>query len=350
LENNPGIAQVLQHAQAAFADWLGGVPGEIVMGPSMTSLAWQTAQVLAPHWRCGDNIVLTQQDHLANTEAWCLAADARDIDVRWVRVDSDGSLDLTDLARKVTRRTRLVSFTAASNVIGTINNVPNIVSMIRASGALVFVDAVHFAAHQLCNVAQWDCDFLACSAYKFYGPRTAALWIRKSVRDSLNGHANAEVFGTSLPQGNPELMSSTILTGFQAAIDYLAGKAEGSSRRQKLERTAAAFATHEGQLISRLWEGLSRIPRIRVLGLPPTAERTATAAFSLKGVAASHLCELLYHRGLRLGCGHFNAAPLVEALGYGATGVVRAGCMMYSTPDEVDRLLSAVAEFAKKSY
>lgn len=344
----PGLTHALPSAQAAFADWLGGAPDEIVVGPSMTSLAWQTARVLAPQWRHGDSIVLTQQDHCANTEPWCLAAAARGIEVRWVRLDSSGSLDLTDLVRKVTKRTRLVAFAAASNVIGTINDVSRIISMVRRSGALVFVDAVHFAAHRLGDVAQWNCDFVACSAYKFYGPRVAALWIRKSVRDVLKEHANAEPFGTSLALGSPESISPAMLAGVQVAIDYLAGKAEGSSRRQKLERTTAAFAAHESRLISRLWEGLTRIPRVRVLGLAPTAERTATAAFSLDGVAAPHLCEFLSRRGIRLGCGHFNAAPLVEALGYGATGVVRAGCMMYSTPDEVDQLLGAVAEVGRK--
>jgi selenocysteine lyase/cysteine desulfurase len=139
-----------------------------------------------------------------------------------------------------------------------------------------------------------------------------------------------------------------MLTGVQVAIDYLAGKSEGSSRRQKLERTAAAFAAHESRLILRLWVGLTRIPGVRVLGLAPTAERTATAAFSLEGFAAPHICELLSRQGIRLGCGHFNAVPLVQALGYGATGVVRAGCMMYSTPDEVDQLLAAVAEVGKQ--
>jgi selenocysteine lyase/cysteine desulfurase len=316
----------------------------------MTSLAWQAARVLAAQWRHGDNIVLTQQDHCANTQAWCLAADARGIEVRWVRVDASGSLDLTDLVRKVTKHTRLVAFAAASNVIGTINDVPRIISMVRRSGALVFVDAVHFAAHHLCDVVQWDCDFLACSAYKFYGPRVAALWIRKSVRDVLKEHVNAEPFGTALPLGSPESMPPAMMASVQVAIDYLAGKAEGSSRRQKLERTAAAFAAHESRLISRLWEGLTRIPGVRVLGLPPTAERTATAAFSLEGIAAPHLCELLARRGIRLGCGHFNAVPLVEALGYGANGVVRAGCMMYSTLDEVDQLLGAVAEVCRQPY
>lgn len=346
----PGAAHALAGAQSAFADWLGGASDEIVVGPSMTSLAWQAARVLAPLWRHGDNIVLTRQDHCANAEAWRLAADARGIEVRWVRVDSNGSLDLTDLAHKVTKRTRLVAFSAASNVTGTINDVPRIVSMVREAGAaLAFVDAVHLAAHRLADVERWGCDFLACSAYKFYGPKVAALWIRRAVRDLLNDRFKAEPFGTSLRLGNPESISPAMLTAVQAAIDYLAGKSEGLSRRQRLTRTVSALAAHESQLIARLWEGLNSIPRVRVSGLAPPAERTATAAFSLEGIAVPRLCERLSRHGIRLGCGHFNAVPLVEALGHGAAGLVRAGCMMYTTPDEVDRLLEAVAEAAKRT-
>lgn len=344
----PGAAHALANAQAAFADWLGGAPEEIVIGTSMTSLAGQAARVLAPGWRPGDNIVLTGQDHSANTGAWRLAADARGIEVRCVGVDSRGSLDLAGLDAAVTKRTRLVAFSAASNVTGTINDVPRIVSMVRsASDAATFVDAVHFAAHRLAAVEQWGCDFLACSAYKFYGPRLAALWIRRPVRDLLDARGDAERFEALPSASGPASISPAMLTGVQVAIDYLAGKAEGASRRRSLERAVSSIAAHEHRLVSRLWEGLHRIPGTRVLGLPPDQARTATVAFSLQGMAVAALCERLSRRGIRLGCGHFNAIALVEALGHGATGVVRAGCMMYTTRDEVDRLLQAVAEAGK---
>ena len=335
----------LPGAQAAFADWLGGTPDEIVVGPSMTSLAWQAARLLAPQWKPGDNIVLTLQDHCANRKAWSLAADARGIEVRWVGLDSDGSLDLADLAAKVTKRTRLVAFPGASNVTGTVNDVPRIVSLVKDKGrALVFVDAVHLAAHRVCDARQWGCDFLACSAYKFYGPRVAALWVRGTVRDLLKERPPA----TSLPLGSPGSLAPAMLTGVQVAIDYLAGKAGGASRRQRLERVVSALASHEDRLISRLWEGLAGNPRVRTLGLAPTAERTATMAFSLEGFSAQHLGEQLSLRRIRVGAGHFNAVPLVDALGHGANGVVRAGCMMYTTLDEVDQLIEAVAEAGER--
>lgn len=343
--DGPVDTDALSGATSAFADWLGGTAEEIVLGPSMTSLTWQLAQVLASQWNVGDNIVLTLQDHRANTEPWFLAAEARGIEVRWVEVGPDGSLDLNDLATKVTGRTRLVAFSAASNVTGTVNDIPRIASMAKEKGQpLVFVDAVHLAAHRPGYATDWDCDFLACSAYKFYGPRVAALWIRASIRDCLDDTP----FSALPPLGSPELLSPGMLAGVRAAIDYLAGGTDGSSRRQRLEYNASAIAAHEAGLVSLLWEGLVRIPGARVLGLPPAAGRTATVAFSLEGLGAQHVCELLARQRIRVGSGHFNAAPLVEALGHGATGVVRAGCMMYTTPSEVDLLLAAIAEVVKK--
>ena len=343
--DGPGAIDALPGAQAAFADWLGGLAEEIVVGSSMTSLAWQAAQALAPQWNAGDNIVLTLQDHRSNTEAWSLAADARGVEVRWVGLDPDGSLDLDELTAKVTRRTRLLAFSAASNVTGTINDVPRIATIAKAEGrALVFVDAVHLAAHRLGDARRWNCDFLACSAYKFYGPKVAALWIRAGVRDLL---AEAQ-FQMSSQTGSLESLSPAMLAGVQAAIDYVAGKADGSSRRQRLERSASAIASHEQRLVVRLWNGLARLPRVNVLGLPPSGDRTATVGFSLEGLGAQYVCELLARQRIRVGSGHFNAAPLVKALGHGATGVVRAGCMMYTTPDEIDLLLDAVADVDKR--
>lgn len=320
----------LPRARAAFADWLGGAPDEIVIGPSMTALAVAASHVVSTQWRPGDNIVLTRQDHCANIDPWRQAAAARGVEVRWVRVDANGSLAMSDLERHITPRTRLLAVSAASNVVGTINDLPRLVATAKRHGALVFVDAVHFAAHRLCQVAQWDCDLLACSAYKFYGPRVAGLWCRGSLRPAKS------------PLGT--VPAASWLMGVDAALDFVAGKAPGESRRQRLENAMAAIAAHEQRLVCRLWEGLARIRGVRLFGLPPIEARTPTVAFSVSGIAAPVLCERLLHQGMRLGCGHFNAMPLVRALDHGATDVVRAGCMMYTTIEEVDQLLDALAD------
>lgn len=338
--------RALLAAQAAFADWLGGAADEILVGPSMTALALQAGRALAPSWGPGDNVVVTQQDHCANTDSWRAAAAARGIEVRCARVHPDGALDLDDLRGQVGRRTRLVAFSAASNVLGTINDVPRIASMVRRTGAMVFVDAVHFSAHRLADVARWDCDLLACSAYKFYGPRVSALWIRKAARAAVQ-ERGAEPDEALREADAAGAISRADLEGVRVAVDYLAGYAEGTSRRHRLEGTFAALAAHETRLAVRLWEGLARNNRIRLLGPAADAPRTATVAFSLEGMTAKVLCERLAAHGLRLGSGHFNALPLVQALGHGSTGVVRAGCMMYSTTDEVDHLIGAVAEAAR---
>jgi cysteine desulfurase family protein (TIGR01976 family) len=332
-------------AQAAFADWLGGAADDIVLGPSMTALALQAGRALAPGWRPGDNVVVTQQDHCANTDGWRAAAAARGIEVRCARVRPDGSLDLADLDGQIDRRTRLVAFPAASNVIGTINDVPLVASMARRKGAMVFVDAVHFSAHRLADAARWDCDFLACSAYKFYGPRVSALWVRTAARAAM-GERGAGLDEAVAETDASGAVSPADLAAVQVAVDYLAGHAEGTSRRRRLEGTMASLAAHESGLVARLWEGLARNHRIRLLGPAPDARRTATVAFSFEGMPAQVVCERLAGQGLRVGSGHFNARPLVRALGHGPAGLVRAGCMMYSTRDEVDRLIGVLADMA----
>lgn len=330
----------ISHARDAMADWLGGAADEIVFGASMTALTFQLSRVLSRGWKPGDNIVVTEQDHHANVDTWKHAALERGVEVRTVRVTPDGTLDTEDFAKQVSRRTRLVAFSAASNVLGAINAVGQLVSMARRYGALTFVDAVHYAGHLAGHAREWNCDFVACSAYKFYGPRVASLWVRKEVLDGMDGIVLAPAPSAGSSKLERGALSHEGIAGAGAAIEYLAELVDHpGSRRQRLEIVSKALHERESVLFERLWSGVKRMPRAMTVGPDPASHRTATLSFTLRGMSSKALSRRLGHKGLFLSHGNFYAQQLVRVLGHDGDGLVRAGCAMYSTADEVERLL-----------
>jgi cysteine desulfurase family protein (TIGR01976 family) len=342
---------VLLAAREALADWIGGAAEEIVFGANMTTLTFHLSRALSRHWKPGDAVVVTELDHHANSDTWREAARERGVEVRTIRMRAeDGGLDEQDLLRKVTPGVRLVAITAASNALGTMLDVSRLVALAHAQGALAFVDAVHFAGHAAPDARAWGCDFLACSAYKFYGPHVGVLWGRRALIDSLdaprlepaNAFASARLeTGTLAHEG---------IAGAGAAVDFLAGLALGAgSRRARLLAISAELHARGRALLRFLWDGLAAIPGVALYGPPPGQPRTPTVAFTVVGHDARAVAAALAEQGLFVSHGNFNALSVARALGRERDGLVRAGCAAYTTAEEVERLIAGVRGIAELS-
>jgi selenocysteine lyase/cysteine desulfurase len=217
----------------------------------------------------------------------------------------------------------------------------------HAKGALVFVDAVHYAPHVLVDVKALGCDFLACSAYKFYGPHVGVLWGQRDLLASVDVPKLIPA-----PEAPPERLETGTqnhegIIGAAAAVDYLASLGDGASRRERLVSAYAMLHEQGSELLARMWNGLSAIPGVRMYGRPPGHARTPTVSFTLDGVVSDDVARALAKQGVFVSNGDFYATTVIERLGHAADGVVRAGCACYTTADEVDRLIAGVAELTR---
>jgi selenocysteine lyase/cysteine desulfurase len=262
-----------------------------------------------------------------------------------VRLDTaTGQLDYEDLERFVGPRTRVVAIGAASNALGTINDLPRVIELAHNAGALVFVDAVHYAPHTLIDVKALDCDFVAMSAYKFYGPHIGILWGKGSLLQEIDFPRlvpapdyipeNAET-GTQNQEG---------MVGAAAAIEFLASLGSKSTLRENLESVFAETHARNARLFARLWDGLRSMPGVTVYGPPPGAPRTPTIVFTIARRASTEAARALAERGLFLSHGDFYAWTVMQRFGLEPEGFIRAGCACYTTEEEIDRLLAGVAE------
>jgi cysteine desulfurase family protein (TIGR01976 family) len=338
----------LDAARVAFADFVNGDATEIAFGLNMTTLTFHLARGLATRWGKGDEVVVTELDHHGNIAPWTRLAAERGVTIRTVRMDPEaGVLDWADLEQAVTPRTKLLAIGAASNALGTVTDVAAAARLAKAQGALVFVDAVHYAPHVLVDVKALGCDFLACSAYKFYGPHVGVLWGRNDLIASLDVPKLQPA-----PEAPPERLETGTqnhegIIGAAAAVDYLASLGQGASRRDRL---VSAFATLHEQgtaLLARMWNGLSAIPGVRMYGCQPGSARTPTVAFTLDGMVSDDVARALARRGVFVSNGDFYATTVLERIGHADDGVVRAGCACYTTADEVDRLVAGVADLTR---
>ncbi len=342
-------------AHAAMADLVGaGGPDEISFGANMTTLTLHVSRSITATMQPGDEIVVTGLDHEANVGPWRSAAGDRGLRVRTlgVRLD-DCTLDLGELDRLIGPRTKLVAVGWASNAVGTISPVAEIVRRAHAVGAWVYVDAVHYAPHASIDVAAIDADFLACSTYKFFGPHAGVLYARRDVRERLPSykirpaHDRFET-GTANFEG---------LAGALAAVEYIAdvGRSHGDAgrpagRRDAIVAAMRAIRSYEMALYSRLADGLEAIPGLRLYGITDRerfADRTPTAALTLRDVAPRAAAEALAGEGIAVWDGDFYATGLIERLGLaGSGGVLRIGLTHYNTAAEVDRLVAALGRIA----
>ncbi len=350
-------------AHAAVADLLGAAgPDEIKFGYNMTTLTLHLGRSIGATLRPGDEIVVTTLDHEANVSTWEAMAQDRGLTVRKVDVHLDDvTLDLEDLESKLNDRTRLVAVGYASNAVGTVNPVAEIVARAHEVGALTFVDAVAYAPHGPIDVRAIDTDFLACSAYKWFGPHLGALYGKADVLDRLPAfkvRPAHDRFETGTP--NYEGIAGTL-----AATDYLrdVGRSYGdvaaapgaggaSERRRELVAGMVAIADYERQLVERLIAGLEAIDGVTIHGITDparAAERVPTVSVSLDAIGPRAAAEALGREGIFAWDGDFYATGLIERLGKAGTGgVLRLGLVHYNTAAEVDRTLEALERIARR--
>jgi len=340
---------LILEARQALADFVAGAPDEIAFGANMTTLTFHLARALGRSWGAGDEVVVTELDHHANVAPWRALERDRGVHVRVVRMRvEDGTLDLDDLAAQIGPDTRLLAIGAASNALGTISDVRAAARLARARGALVFVDAVHYAPHALVDVGALECDFLACSAYKFYGPHVGVLWGRRALVEQLDVPKLEPA-----PNESPERLETGTqnhegIVGAGAAVDYLASLAgDTSDRRAALAATFDELHARGTALLRQLWTGLEAIDGVTLYGCPPGRERTPTVAFTLRGRSADQVATALAERGVFVSHGDFYAATVIERLGVGEAGVVRVGCAAYTTEEEVERVVEGVKRLAR---
>ncbi len=335
---------MLLAGRGAAADFLNAAPTEIAFGNNMTTLAFHVSRALGRGWGAGDEVVITELDHHANQAPWQALARERGITVKVARMrPEDGTLDWEHFESLVGPRTRLLAIGAASNAVGTINDIPRAVALARAVGALTFVDAVHYAAHGVMDVAAWGCDMLACSSYKFYGPHAGLLFVRQALLESMDVPKLIPA-----PDEAPERLETGTqnhegIVGIGAAIDFIASIGDGTTRRERLVSAMSTLHHRGDALVARLWEGLAAIPRVTLFGQRPGhGARTPTLSFVVRGLHPSDVARRLADLGLYLSDGDFYASTVIERLGQSADGVVRARCACYTTEDEVARLLEGV--------
>jgi cysteine desulfurase family protein (TIGR01976 family) len=338
----------IDEARRAVADLVNGSPNEIVFGNNMTTITFHLARALGRAWRPGEEIVVTELDHHANIAPWQALAGERGLVLRSVPFSVEtGQLDWGALERAITPNTRLLAIGAASNALGTITDVAAAARLAHAVGALVFVDAVHYAAHGLIDVKQVDCDFIACSAYKFYGPHAGFLHGRHELLSRLDVPKLEPA-----PDEAPERLETGTqnhegIVGTGAAVDFIASIGRGATRRERIVTAMGALHAHGDALVRQLWDGLGEIGAVRRFGPSPDASRTPTVSFVVDGMPSEQVAIALAKEGLFVSHGDFYASTVIERLGFSEQGVVRVGCACYTTAEEVERLLEALGRVAR---
>ena len=346
--------ELLDQAHRAVADFLGSPDADTVaFGPNMTTLTLALARAMSQTWKAGDEVVVTLLEHDANFTPWVQAARDAGATVREVAIRRDDcTLDLDDLQSKLNDRTRLVAVGAASNAVGTINPLREIADRVHAVGAQLFVDAVHYAPHGSIDVQAWDCDFVTCSAYKFFGPHVGILWGKREpmvelpaykLRPATNELPGRWMTGTQNHEG---------IAGTMAAIDYLAeiGRAHDPAASDRPSALAAAYSAivgYERTLVRHMLESLAEVKDLRVWGitdLDRLAERVPTVAITHSRRTPQEIAQHLADRGIFVWHGNYYALPLTESLGLEPEGMVRIGQLHYNTRDEIDRLIQVLQE------
>jgi cysteine desulfurase family protein (TIGR01976 family) len=337
--------QAIEEARTALADFLNATPREIVFGANMTTLAFHLSRALGRRWQAGDEVMVTELDHHANIAPWQALVLERGITLRTVRmIPETGELDWKDFERQVSGNTRLVALAAASNALGTLNDVRRAAEIAHRAGAWLLVDAVHYAPHELTDVRAMDCEFLLCSAYKFYGPHLGVLFGKLELLQSIDFPKLVPAPDSAPERAETGTQNHEGIVGAGAAVDFMASLATGSTRRERLSAVFGEFHQRGQQLVRKLWEGLAGIPGIKLFGPPPDAPRTPTVSFTIQGVPAEEAARKLGEQGLFLSHGDFYARTVVERLGLAPAGLLRAGCACYTTEGEVQRLIKAVRE------
>jgi cysteine desulfurase family protein (TIGR01976 family) len=346
---------VIAGARAAMADFFACDPDEVVFGPNMTTLTFALSRSLGRELGPGDEILLTHLDHDANVSPW-RALEERGVTIRFVDVNQeDCSLNMADLAQKLNSRTRVVAVGYASNAVGTINDVREIVRLAHQKGALAYIDAVHYAPHGPIDVRALDCDFLVCSSYKFFGPHMGILYGKREhlqrlqpykLRANTNAVPNRWEWGT---------LNHECIAGIAACVEYLADLGRQvdpsvSTRRAALLAAYSAIQQHERGLVEMLIGGLLALPGLKFYGISDVAKldrRCPTVAVRIAGHTPLDLATRLGERGIFTWDGNYYALNLTERLDVEKDGgFLRIGLAHYNTAAEVQRLLQGLREIA----
>lgn len=340
---------LLDEAHRAAADFVGADDPECCsFGANMTTLTLALSRALAKTWNAGDEIIVSRLDHDANVTPWVLAARDAGVTVKRIGIRPDCTLDLDDYRAQLSHRTRLVAVGAASNAVGTVNPIAEIAEAAHAVGAKVFVDAVHYAPHRRIDVAKWGCDFMICSAYKFFGPHVGLMWGRRELLESLTAY-KLRPSPNDLPgKWMTGTQSHEGIAGVRAAIEYLADLGRSSpsqSRREALDAAFLKIACYEHCLGLRLQRGLDQLPQFKNWGVKntdETHERVPTFSISHRTLPSIEVARRLAAAGVFAWHGNFYALPLTETLGVEPAGLVRLGLLHYNTEEEVDYALEVL--------
>jgi cysteine desulfurase family protein (TIGR01976 family) len=348
--------ELLERSRESLADFLNASPAEVAFGANATTLAFHVSRTLGRTFEAGDEIVVTELDHHANVAPWQALERERGVVVRVVRLKTEtGELNWDDFESKVNARTKLLAVGAASNALGTVTDLARAGKLAESVSAYMFVDAVHYAPHRLVDVRALRCDFLVCSAYKFYGPHVGAMFCRRELYESLP-------FPKLIPAPDyaPEVAETGTqnhegIVGAAAAVDFLASLSRGAptapldstARRERLRGAFEALHARGVELTKLLWEGLSETEGVQLYGPQPERQRTPTVAFTIEGVTSTEVARRLAARGLFLSHGDFYAATVIDRLGLRPEGLVRAGAACYTSREEVERLVAGVGEIAR---
>jgi cysteine desulfurase family protein (TIGR01976 family) len=342
---------VVDDARRACADLVGTTDDScIAFGANMTSLTFALARALAQTWQPGDEVMVTRLDHEANVAPWVRAAEDRGAVVRHIAIRNDDcTLDLDDFRRQLSTRTKLVAIGCASNAVGTRNPFAEMIREAHQVGAKVFLDAVHHAPHLAMDVAAWDCDFLACSAYKFFGPHVGILYGKRRWLEELRPYKVRPCPETIPDRWMTGTQNFAAIAGVGAAIDYLTSLGTGSTRRARLLSAFATIEAAERDLGATLLAGLGEIPTLKVYGITDQnrlAERVPTVSFTHATKTPREVCEHLASRDVYAWHGNYYALPLTETLGLEPHGMTRVGLLHYNTAEDVGRLLVALRDVA----
>ncbi|HEX6663301.1 MAG TPA: cysteine desulfurase-like protein [Gaiellaceae bacterium] len=323
---------LVEQARDTAGRFLGCTADEVVFGANMTTLSFALTRTFGREWREGDQILVTKLDHDANVSPWLELAHDLGLEVRFVDIREDTTVDLEDLERLLTDRTRVVAFPIASNAVGTLTDARRVVELAHTAGALAWADAVHYGPHGPIDVTGWDVDVLICSPYKFFGPHLGVAYGRGDLLERLRPYkvrpASNEPLGHRFETGT---LPHELLAGFVAAVDYVDSIGWD------------AIQTHERALGERFLAGLP--DEVTLYGLPTMEGRVATFAFNVDGIPTREAATRLGDAGYAVWQGNYYAVEVMKRLALD-DGAVRAGIVHYNTAEEVDGLLDAIASLA----
>ncbi len=339
---------IIEEARNKAATFLGAQGGHTIsFGPNMTNLNFSLSKAIGRLLNPGDEILITQLDHESNRAPW-LALREKGVIVREVNLRKDGILDYEDFKKKLTERTRLVAVGYASNLLGTVNDIPWIRKLTYGMGAWLLVDAVHQAPHFPINVQTLGCDFLLCSAYKFYGPHVGILYCKPGLLDQLPTDRLCTQDQRAPYRIETGTQHHAAIAGVTATIDFIATLGQGETERERLKTAMEYIHDLEYRLGAQLYNGLKEIEYVKVIG--PSFEapmRTPTLSFTMQDISPKEVCRRLAEYGVCAWAGHFYALRAVEVLGLlEQDGVSRMGICIYNTEEEIDYTLDAVRKIA----